>query len=147
MFGTSRVRVRTEGTGAPLLLLMGIGGHLDMWLPLTEHLAGRRLVMFDKFEDAPETLRLTLWYQVEKSAGSPLEIILDSNEDKVGRIAAAQHEGRVSSTYPPVALLSLVRSTAMTWHTQIPELASLFPSDRRDRRDIVVRVIRQILDQ
>jgi poly(3-hydroxyoctanoate) depolymerase len=47
MFGTSRVRVRTEGTGAPLLLLMGIGGHLDMWLPLTEHLAGRRLVMFD----------------------------------------------------------------------------------------------------
>jgi poly(3-hydroxyoctanoate) depolymerase len=47
MFGTSRVRVRTEGTGAPLLLLMGIGGHLDMWLPLTEHLARRRLVTFD----------------------------------------------------------------------------------------------------
>jgi len=103
--------------------------------------------MFDKFEDAPETLRLTLWYQVEKSAGPPLEIILDSNADKVGRIAAAQQEGRVSNTYPPVALLSLVRSTAMTWHTQIPELASLFPSDRRDRRDIVVRVIRQVLDQ
>ena len=103
--------------------------------------------MFDKFEDAPETLRLTLWYQVEKSAGPPLEVILDSNADKVGRIAAAQQEGRVSNTYPPVGLLSLVRSTAMTWHTQIPELASLFPSDRRDRRDIVVRVIRQILDQ
>ncbi len=32
-------------------------------------------------------------------------------------------------------------------YTQIPELASLFPSDGRDRRDMVVRVIRQILDQ
>jgi hypothetical protein len=53
----------------------------------------------------------------------------------------------VSGTYPPVALLGLVRSTAMTWHTQIPELASLFPPDRRDRRGIVVDVIRQILDQ
>lgn len=103
--------------------------------------------MFDKFEDAPETLRLTLWYQVEKSAGSPLKAILESNEDKVERIVAAQREGKVSSTYAPVALLSLVRSTAMTWHTQIPELATLFPPDRHDRRAIVVRVIRQILDQ
>src|SRR5271155_5100859 len=58
--------------------------------------------MFDKFEDAPETLRLTLWYQVEKSAGSPLDVILESNDDKVGRIAVAQQEGRVSGTYPPV---------------------------------------------
>jgi len=44
--------------------------------------------MFDKFEDAPETLRLVLWYQVERVAGPPLEVIPDSNEDKVGRIAA-----------------------------------------------------------
>jgi Tetracyclin repressor-like, C-terminal domain len=102
---------------------------------------------FDKFEGAPETLRLVLWYQVERVAGSPLEVILDSNEDKVGRIAAAQREGKVSRTYAAVALLSLARSTALVWHTQIPELASLFPSDRRDRRDMVVRVIRQILDQ
>jgi AcrR family transcriptional regulator len=103
--------------------------------------------MFDKFEDAPETLRLTLWYQLERAGGPPLEVILSSNEDKAGRIAAAQQEGRVSRTYPAVALLGLARSTAMVWHTQIPELSSLFPSNRRDRRDIVVRVIRQILDQ
>jgi AcrR family transcriptional regulator len=102
--------------------------------------------MFDKFEDAPETLRLVLWYQVERVAEPPLEVVLDSNDDKVGRIAAAQREGEVNSTYPAVALLALARSTAMVWHTQIPELASLFPSDRRDRRDTVVRVIRQILE-
>jgi AcrR family transcriptional regulator len=101
--------------------------------------------MFDKFEDAPETLRLTLWYQLERAAGLPLEVILDSNDDKVGRIAAAQREGTVRNTYPAVALLSLARSTAMAWHTQIPELASQFPPDRRDRREMVVRVIRRIL--
>ena len=73
--------------------------------------------MFDKFEDAPETLRLVLWYQVERVAGPPLEVIPDSNEDKVGRIAAAQREGKVSRTYPAVALLGLARSTALAWHT------------------------------
>ena len=74
-------------------------------------------------------------------------MILDSNEDKVGRIVAAQQEGKVTKTYPAVALLSLARSTALMWHTQIPELAALFPSDRPDRRDMVVRVIRQVLEQ
>jgi AcrR family transcriptional regulator len=103
--------------------------------------------MFDKFEDAPETLRLVLWYQLEHVAGPPLEVILDSNEEKVGRIAAAQQAGKVTGAYPAVALLGLARSTAMVWHTQIPELAPMFPSDRRDRREMVVRAIGQILDQ
>jgi AcrR family transcriptional regulator len=103
--------------------------------------------MFDKFEDAPETLRLVLWYQVERVAGPPLEVILDSNQDKVGRIVAAQEDGKVTRTYPAAALLSLARSTALMWHTQIPELAALFPSERRDRRDMIVRVIRQVLEQ
>jgi hypothetical protein len=79
-------------------------------------------------------------------ARPPLEVILDSNEDKVGRIVAAQREGKVTKTYPAVPLY-LARSTALMWHTQIPELASLFPSDRLDRRDMVVRMIRQVLEQ
>src|ERR1700692_3553404 len=99
--------------------------------------------MFDKFEGSPETLRLVLWYQVERMAGPPLEVILDSNEGKTGRIVAAQQEGKVTTTYPAVALLSFARSTALMWHTQIPELAALFPSDQPDRRDVVVRAIRQ----
>jgi hypothetical protein len=74
-------------------------------------------------------------------------VILDSNKDKVGRLVAAQQDGKVTKTYPAVALLSFARSTALMWHTQIPERAALFPSDRRDRREMVVRVIRQILDQ
>ena len=62
-------------------------------------------------------------------------------------VVAAQQEGKVTKKYPAVALLSLARATALMWHTQIPERATLFPSDRRDRRDIVVRVIGQILEQ
>jgi len=45
--GPTRVRVRTVGEGPPLLLVMGIGGNLDMWQPLAEALHGRELVMFD----------------------------------------------------------------------------------------------------
>jgi pimeloyl-ACP methyl ester carboxylesterase len=45
--GPTLVRVRTVGQGKPLLLLMGIGGSLDMWEPLAQRLPGRRLVMFD----------------------------------------------------------------------------------------------------
>lgn len=45
--GPTRVRVRTQGQGEPLLLVMGIGGSLDMWEPVAKHLPGRELVMFD----------------------------------------------------------------------------------------------------
>ncbi len=45
--GPTRVRVRVTGEGPPLLLIMGIGGNLDMWDPLVARLPGRQLVMFD----------------------------------------------------------------------------------------------------
>jgi poly(3-hydroxyalkanoate) depolymerase len=45
--GPTRVRVRTVGEGPPLLMIMGIGGNLDMWSPLADRLLGRELIMFD----------------------------------------------------------------------------------------------------
>lgn len=45
--GPSRVRVRITGEGHPLLLIMGIGGNLDMWDPLLPHLPGRQVITFD----------------------------------------------------------------------------------------------------
>jgi poly(3-hydroxyoctanoate) depolymerase len=45
--GPMRVRVRIEGEGPPLLLIMGIGGNLDMWEPLWTRLPGRQVIMFD----------------------------------------------------------------------------------------------------
>jgi poly(3-hydroxyalkanoate) depolymerase len=38
-----RLRVAVHGSGAPLLLLMGIGGNLDMWTPLVDALPPRTI--------------------------------------------------------------------------------------------------------
>ncbi len=43
----TRLRVAQCGHGPPLLLLMGIGGNLNMWRPFASLLAGRRLIAFD----------------------------------------------------------------------------------------------------
>jgi pimeloyl-ACP methyl ester carboxylesterase len=45
--GPTRVRVRTAGSGPPLLMIMGIGGNLHMWEPLAAQLTKRELIMFD----------------------------------------------------------------------------------------------------
>ena len=46
--GDAELRVHQRGTGPPLVLLNGIGGHVGMWEPLVRELAGtRRLIMFD----------------------------------------------------------------------------------------------------
>lgn len=45
--GRHRIRVQTVGEGPPLLLLMGIGGNLEMWEPLQRRLSSRRLIAFD----------------------------------------------------------------------------------------------------
>jgi poly(3-hydroxyalkanoate) depolymerase len=46
--GGLRMRVAERpGRGTPLLLVMGIGAHLDMWGPLERQLGGRHLIAFD----------------------------------------------------------------------------------------------------
>ena len=45
--GQHRVRVTTSGEGPPLLLINGIGGNIEMWEPVIEHLPGRQIVAFD----------------------------------------------------------------------------------------------------
>ncbi len=45
--GQHRVRTRVVGTGAPLLLINGIGANIEMWRPLARHLPNRQLIMFD----------------------------------------------------------------------------------------------------
>src|SRR5262249_18447622 len=48
-----RLRVAVRGTGRPLLLLMGIGGNLDIWAPFEDALDGR--VVRTITVDAPGT--------------------------------------------------------------------------------------------
>jgi poly(3-hydroxyalkanoate) depolymerase len=42
-----RLRVHVDGSGPPLLLLMGIGGNLDMWQPLRAQLGAFTTIAFD----------------------------------------------------------------------------------------------------
>src|SRR5262249_26768983 len=42
-----RVRVDIAGNGPPLLLIMGLGGNLEMWRPLRALLPERQLIAFD----------------------------------------------------------------------------------------------------
>jgi poly(3-hydroxyoctanoate) depolymerase len=45
--GEHRLRVSIRGRGKPLLLLMGIGGNIEMWGPFREALGGFRTIAFD----------------------------------------------------------------------------------------------------
>jgi poly(3-hydroxyalkanoate) depolymerase len=45
--GPHRVRVDIAGQGPPLLLVMGLGGNLEMWRPLRALLPDRQLIAFD----------------------------------------------------------------------------------------------------
>ncbi len=42
-----RMRVGRHGAGPPLLLITGIGAHLDMWAPFARHAGERELIAFD----------------------------------------------------------------------------------------------------
>jgi poly(3-hydroxyoctanoate) depolymerase len=42
-----RVRIGRHGEGPPLLLITGIGAHLEMWSPFARHAAGIELIGFD----------------------------------------------------------------------------------------------------
>jgi poly(3-hydroxyoctanoate) depolymerase len=42
-----RLRVGRRGAGRPLLLITGIGAHLDMWAPFARHAGQRELIAFD----------------------------------------------------------------------------------------------------
>src|ERR1700756_4124906 len=41
------LRVRVQGSGRPLLLVMGIGGNIEMWDPLVDALDGFETIAFD----------------------------------------------------------------------------------------------------
>ena len=42
-----RLRVARRGSGRPLLLITGIGAHVEMWAPFARHATGRELIAFD----------------------------------------------------------------------------------------------------
>jgi len=47
VIGRLRLRVSREGSGPPLLLIMGLGGGIDMWRPLVDALVGVQTIAVD----------------------------------------------------------------------------------------------------
>jgi len=45
--GCHRLRVEVTGSGPPLLLVMGLGGNIEMWQPLRDALPDRQIITFD----------------------------------------------------------------------------------------------------
>ena len=43
----ARLRVRERGQGRPLLLIMGLGGNIEMWEPFESAIGDRRVIMYD----------------------------------------------------------------------------------------------------
>ena len=42
-----RIHAKATGSGEPLLLLNGLGGHTDMWGPISERFRSRTIIIFD----------------------------------------------------------------------------------------------------
>src|SRR5215210_4157428 len=47
MVSGHRLRIATQGSGPPLLLINGIGANVEMWWPLMRLLADRHIIAFD----------------------------------------------------------------------------------------------------
>jgi AcrR family transcriptional regulator len=105
--------------------------------------AGR---LFDSFEDSPETLRLSTWYQLERPQGEPLQTVAAGNERKLSGIDKAQEDGILPRHYSAVELLSLVRSIASAWASlSHSSLGDHVPADRAVRRNTVVDAVQRII--
>lgn len=82
--------------------------------------AGR---MFDYLLEHPQTLRLTVWAQLERSDAGSEEI--QEYRPKVAAIAAAQKAGVIGNTCDAADLLAFTVSTATSWANASPALRGL----------------------
>jgi AcrR family transcriptional regulator len=108
-------------------------------------LPGYAARLFDRFEDAPEVLRLSTWHQLERG-GALAETTAAATAQKLAEIGEAQKAGELAIRYSPVELLSLVRSVASAWasysHSTIPAAAAV---SHERRRETVVEAVTQLI--
>jgi hypothetical protein len=89
---------------------------------------------------------MTLWYHLERSiAHIPVPLIQASTRAEVEAIRRAQMNGVIPTTHEPATLLGLVRSIALTWHTQVPQLHDAEPVSRDEKRRVVEQAVRSLL--
>jgi AcrR family transcriptional regulator len=105
--------------------------------------AGR---LFDHFAGAPERLRLSTWYRLERPDGIGLQSVIDANDVRVKAIAAAQEARAIPADFTPVQLLALIQSLSTSWATMNPEFAALAENvSRSERRRAVVQAVARVV--
>ncbi|MGO1049649.1 TetR family transcriptional regulator [Crossiella sp. CA198] len=116
--------------------------------PITaEDLPGYAGALFEAQQDNPAIMRLVAWHRLEAKEGELLDVVLKANGDKAERIRQAQEAGRISDRYPPGELLLLVIAVASLWsHSTDAELRQLGPATRDERRALVEKVIRDLVE-
>lgn len=108
--------------------------------------AGR---MFDYLLEHPQTLRLTVWAQLERSVVGSEEI--EEYRPKVAAIAEAQKSGAIGNQCDAADLLAFTVSTATSWSNASPALRGLAAepdgSDQRivSHRAALVAAVRSIV--
>jgi AcrR family transcriptional regulator len=100
--------------------------------------AGR---LFDSYQDQPRTMRLTHWQELERPDAAPIRAIAESNARKLKAIADAQSAGSITSDYPAVDLLAMIRGIAMSWNNLTPDLEHGKSKLRARRRAAIVTAV------
>ena len=106
--------------------------------------AGR---LFDRYEANPAVQRLATWYRLERTGSQePIEIIVQSNREKIAAIAKAQRAGKLPKHFSATDLLALVLQLSGLWTALTPEYATLVSrSSRAHRRRVVTDAVAAIL--
>jgi poly(3-hydroxyalkanoate) depolymerase len=91
------IHVKDTGTGNPLLLLTGLGGHTEMWTPFVRQFAKRRIICFD----APGTgLSSTPMFPVPVAALAELAaVVLDARGVASADVVGFSYGGAIAQQF------------------------------------------------
>jgi AcrR family transcriptional regulator len=81
-----------------------------------DHLVGWTVSVFDFIVAQPDTVRLSLWQQLERPEQVRCRIEVDY-KDYVDRVAHAQSEGKVTSAVSALDLIVLLAGLAQSWYS------------------------------
>lgn len=101
--------------------------------------------LFDYYEANPDIVRLSAWYQLERSDDSLPPQVLNSHANKIALLAEAQRSGLVSSQMSAEQLLNMIIhvSIAGTGLTPVLTPANL---DAKESRASIVGAVRVLVD-
>jgi AcrR family transcriptional regulator len=103
--------------------------------------AGR---LFDYYEANPDIVRLSAWYQLERTDDSLPVHVLNSHANKVSLLAEAQRSGLVSSRLPAEQLLNMIIHLSVAGTGLTPVLK---PADRdaKESRESIVSAVQRLV--